>query len=108
MEEKVLVNVPGLDPSAEVVIRELGFGSVTRIRAKSVKRGAEDADVGEFQKWLVAYGVKQAPFFEGLPRVEDRAKALDNDCISIRTGDFLFKEIQQICGFIEIQDQKKE
>jgi len=115
VSEKILKNVPGLEPEQEVVIKKLGYGSLTKLRNKCTNasmgsNGSVKAQMlfGEYSKWLIIFGVKSAPFFEKCRSVDDRSLVIDNDDVMPSTGDYVFKEIQVFNKFDEVESLKKE
>jgi len=115
VSEKILKNVPGLEPEQEVVIKKLGYGSLTKLRNKCTNasmggNGAVKAQMmfGEYSKWLVIYGIKSAPFFEKCRSSDDKSLVIDKDLITPATGDYIFKEIQVFNKFDEVESLKKE
>lgn len=114
-----LTDVPGYEGQT-IVIRKLGFGSLTQLRSKilktkaNVKQGEEDADVdatvdiGLYQKWLVVYAVSQAPFWVGCPTVELRAKFVEQDGLSAEAGQYLFEKAREFNNIEKVEDTKKE
>lgn len=113
-----LINVPGLDPEQKVVIRKLGMGSLTKLRSKSVLTNVKhngnvggpetNVDIGLYTKWILIFGIKEAPFFEGCRTYEDRERAFDNDVMETETGEFLFQKIQVLNRFQKIEELKKK
>jgi hypothetical protein len=111
---KELTGVPGLNPEDVVVIQKLGFGSLSRLRSRVAvanmnKQGGVDAhvDLGEYMKWLVIFGVKDAPFFRGMS-FDERARFVDVDGLSTETGEHLFKHIQEFNNFGGTEELKKK
>lgn len=116
MNEKELTNVPGMQENEVVVIRKLGFGSMAMLRSKALTTNVDPktmgmsatVDMGEWQKWLIALGVKKAPFFGATRSPVDRMKMIENDVVPAVTGEFLFQQIQKFNGLEEVNELKKE
>jgi len=112
-----LTNVPGLDPEQKVVIKKLGMGSLTSLRSKVILTNVQhtnasgamtNVDIGLYTKWILIYGIKEAPFFDGLRSVDERERAFDSDCIETETGEYLFQKIQVLNKFQEVETLKKK
>ena len=116
MSTKELTKIPGLPEEEVVVIKKLGYGSLNKLRSKSTKTSVNvqtgqtgtEIDLGEYMKWVLVFGIKSAKFFDGKGTSEERANAIDMDCISGETGEFLYKEIQAFNGFEQVQELKKK
>jgi len=115
VNEEVLKGVPGLKPDEEVVIKKLGYGSLTKLRNKCTdssmrQDGSIAAKVlfGEYSKWLIIYGIKSATFFNSCRSVDDRSAVIDSDVIEPETGDYLFKKLQEFNKFDKVEALKKE
>lgn len=113
--EKELTKIPGLPEDEIVVIRKLGFGSLNQLRSKSTAVGVDatnrkmnaNVDTGLYMKWLVVFGIKKAKFFDQCRTFDDKARSIDNDCITAVTGDYLYKQIQDLNGFEGAEETKK-
>ena len=114
-EQKELSNIPGLKPEEKVIIKKLGYGTLNKLRGKSAKSDVNpntkhvtmNLDLGEYMKWIIIYGVKQAPFFDRCRSDEDRERVIDNDELEANTGQFLFTEIEKLNGFAGVDEVKK-
>lgn len=118
--ERMLSSVPGMEADQQVVIKKLGYASLGQLRSKVVDarvattaaRNTPNLDakvnMGEYHKWMLIYGIRKAPFFEGCVTVDDRSRKFDEDVIPAETGEFLFSEIQKFNGFSTGDDLKKE
>jgi hypothetical protein len=114
--ERILTNVPGMEGQS-VVIKKLGYASLSQLRSKSVnaKLGGStmrnldaEIDMGAYHKWMLIYGIKHAPFFASCITLDDRSRKFDEDLIPADSGEFLFNEIQKFNGFSTGDDLKKE
>lgn len=114
--ERTLTNVPGLPEGSVVVIKKLGYASLSRLRSRSVDAKittdakAMDAklDMGAYHKYILIYGIKSAPFFAACVTIQDREAEFERDLIPAQAGEFLFNEIQKFNGFAESDAIKKE
>jgi hypothetical protein len=114
--ERSLTNIPGLQPGEVVVIKKFGYASVNQIRSKSVitrvdpstKKEEIIMDIGQYSKWTLVYGIKQANFFIGCLTVNDRASKYDEDVIPAETGDYLLAKIKEFNGLEKADELKKE
>ena len=112
---KELTNVPGLDPGDKVVIRKLGYGSLAKLRGKAAKSEINpvtkttsmNIELGSYSKWLLVYGVIEAPFFKNCRDEFDKERVIDNDDIEAETGEFLFKELEALNNFSGMSEAKK-
>ena len=114
-KEETLKNIPGLKESDEVIIQKLGYGSLIKLRNKCTDAGMNnDGTVlakmlfGEYNKWLLIYGVKKAPFFDKCRTANYKSLVIDQDSIEPETGDYIFKKIQEINKFEQVEQLKKE
>jgi len=112
---KELTGVPGLNPEERVVIKKLGFGSLNKLRSRTTVADISIAgsvntklDLGEYMKWMLIFGIKEADFFKGSRTVEDRVQMIDNDIIDSDTGEFILKQIQIFNKFEQIEELKKK
>lgn len=116
MSEETLSNIPGMKPEETVVIRVLGFGSVSKLRSVSTsitadpltKKTSIAVDVGEYNKTLLALGVKSAPFFPGLCDFKKRISIIESDGITSEAGEHIVKELRRLNKLEEVEDLKKE
>ena len=112
---KELKNIPGLDPEDVVVIKKIGFGSLSQLRNKSTDASVDvntskvsaKIKIGEYMKWAIVYCVQEASFFKGLT-IADRARYIDDDKLNSDTGEFLFAEIQGLNNFGGVEELKKK
>lgn len=115
-QREELMNVPGLEESDRVVIKKLGYGTLNKLRSKSTDaeinattgKISAKLDLGEYMKYMIIFGIEDAPFFKGLTSVEQRSAAFDNDVISSETGEYLFKEIKRFNNFDGVEELKKK
>jgi len=113
---KELSGVPGLGADDVVVIKKLGFGSLSKLRSKATVASMSAAggnlsaslDLGKYMKWMLIFGVKSAPFFSNCRDVIEREKVVDSDVISSQTGEFILKEIQVFNNFDGVDKLKKK
>lgn len=111
---KELKEVPGIEGT--VVIKKLGFGSLAKLRSKvtnaklNQQTNSVDAsmDLGEYMKYLLVYGVKNAPFFPDGASPDVKSQAIDDDKVSSEAGEYLFQQIQQFNNFEGMKDLKKK
>jgi len=116
MSDLELKNVPGLGSEELVIIKKLGYGSLNTLRSKTTTANlnavngsvAANIDLGEYMKWVVVFGVKEADFFKSCRTFEDRAKYIEKDNLHAETGEYLFKEIQKLNNFDGVEDTKKK
>jgi len=112
---KELKGIPGLNPEESVIIKKLGYGSLSKLRSKSAipdinvttKKVEMSLNLGEYAKWLIIYGVDQASFFDKCTNEHDKERVIDNDELSAETGEFLFKEIEKLNNFTGVDEVKK-
>ena len=64
-------------------------------------------DLGLNIKWTVVYGIKSAPFFEGLRTFDEKGKYLDTDQLKAETGEYIFRQIKDFNNMDEVEKQKK-
>jgi hypothetical protein len=113
--ERILTDVPGMPAGTTIIIKKLGYASLSKLRSKSVDAKISsdirnmDAkiDMGNYHKYIIIYGVKSAPFFSSIS-VVDREREFEADIIPAQTGEYLFNAIQTFNGFAESDDLKKE
>ena len=114
--EKELTKVPGLPLDEVVIIKKLGYGSLTTLRSKSTNaslnavNGSVNAsiDLGEYSKWIIVFGVKEASFFKNCRTTAEKVAYIENDKLPSETGEYLFKEIQRLNNFDGVEETKKK
>jgi len=112
---KILESVP--DVEGVVEIRKLGSGSMAKLRDVSTsvetdpetgKQRAPRMLLGSYQRALVVYGIKDAPFFRDCKSDAERFEVFDRDEITAKASDYLSTEIERFNGFSkEAQDEVK-
>ena len=113
---KELTNVPGLPPEEIVVIRKLGYGSLSILRDNSAitevnaRSGESNTAIklGQYMKWLVALGISKLSLFNNCVTFEDKVRAIERDQLPSETGEYLFQEIEKFNNFRGNDDLKKK
>jgi len=112
---KEIKNIPGLDSEEIVVIKKIGFGSLNKLRNKAAVTNADvrtggiqsTLNLGDYHKYSLVYGIKEAKFFENCKTAEDKARVIDEDVIEAETGQFIYNEIQKFNNFAGVDEVKK-
>ena len=122
LKEKELTNVPGLNPEDVVVIKKMSYGQSARLSDKMINLGVQaevvrnkpkenlNANVKfyELKIYTLLYGLKSAPFYRLDASSKDSAEVQKLKCIDElekETGDFLFKEINNLNNSEAITDE---
>lgn len=116
--EKTLTNIPGLEPSQEVIIQKFGYKSMKEVRNRAVKLEIKNINgkpveqpsvlMGELQTAFVVFGIKKAPFFKEGMTSEQKWAVVDNDDFDTRIVDYLYPKIAELNNVEKIQELKKK